>query len=52
MDFPTAWAFVRDTDMELHDERCSYRSENGAFLCDCHVLNDEYDRRKALHESS
>ena len=45
MDFPTAWAFVRETKPEDHDERCSWRTTNGALLCDCDVLWDEYVRR-------
>jgi hypothetical protein len=47
MDYPQAWAFVRDTNPEDHHERCSWRTQNGALLCDCHILNDEYDRRAA-----
>lgn len=47
MDFPQAWAFVRDTKPEAHDPKCSWRTYNGGFLCDCHVLNDEYNRREA-----
>lgn len=50
MDFPQAWAFVRDTKPEQHDPKCSWRAYNGGFLCDCHVLNDEYDKRKAYEE--
>ena len=50
MDYPTAWNFVRATDPKDHDERCSWRTENGAFLCDCRILWDEYARRKALLE--
>jgi hypothetical protein len=49
MDFPEAWAFVKETRPEDHHERCSWRTERGAFLCDCHVLNDEYARREAEH---
>ena len=46
MDYPTAWAFVRALDAADHHEQCSWRSTHGAFLCDCDVLNAEYDRRK------
>lgn len=46
MDFPTAWAFVRETEMDSHDPRCSYRVANGGLLCDCFILNDEYERRR------
>ena len=45
MDYPQAWEFVRATKPEEHHERCSWRTENGAFLCDCDVLWDEYVRR-------
>ena len=48
MDYPTAWAFVRETDPADHHERCSWRTERGALLCDCDILWNEYDRRKAL----
>ena len=49
MDFPTAWAFVREQhpDPKEHDPRCSWVQASGGILCDCHVLNDEYARRKA-----
>ena len=49
MDFPTAWAFVREQhpDPGEHDPRCSWVQASGGILCDCHVLNDEYARRKA-----
>lgn len=46
MDFPTAWEFVRETDPADHHEQCSWRTQNGALLCDCRILWDEYDRRK------
>ena len=45
MDFPAAWAFVKATDPADHDPRCSWRTQNGALLCDCDVLWDEYVRR-------
>jgi hypothetical protein len=47
MDFPAAWAFVRCTKPEQHEPKCSWRAQAGAFLCDCRVLRDERDRRKA-----
>ena len=47
MDFPEAWAFVRKTEFEAHDEACSWQTTGGALLCDCAVLWDEYERRKA-----
>jgi hypothetical protein len=48
MDFPTAWRFIREEhpDPAEHDPRCSWVVGREAFLCDCHVLNDEYERRK------
>lgn len=46
MDFPTAWEFVRNTKPEDHHEKCSWRTAKGAFLCDCHILWDEYERQK------
>src|SRR5215469_13632464 len=45
MDFPTAWAYVRLTEPVDHHERCSWRTTNGALLCDCDVLDGEYARR-------
>jgi len=45
MDFPEAWAFVRATGPMRHDVGCSWRSTEGALLCDCHVLGEEYERR-------
>jgi hypothetical protein len=51
MDYPTAWAYVRERAHKYgtreHDPKCSFVQAHGGFLCDCHVLNDEYDRRKA-----
>ena len=47
MDFPTAWAYVRETELDSHDPKCSYRVAQGGFLCDCFILMDEYERRKA-----
>lgn len=49
MDYPTAWAFIREQhpDPNEHDPRCSWVQASGGILCDCHVLNDEYARRKA-----
>lgn len=47
MDFPTSWAFVRISKLEDHHENCSWRTQAGALLCDCDVLNKEYERRKA-----
>ncbi len=53
MDFPTAWEFVRATKADDHHEKCSWRVTNGALLCDCRVLWDEYERRKlSLHACS
>ena len=51
MDFPESWAFVRTTDPKDHHEKCSWRVTNGALLCDCQVLYDEYDRWKKRMES-
>lgn len=48
MSFPEAWAFVNETHMDEHTPTCSYRQSQGAILCDCHVLWDEYDRRAKL----
>ena len=54
MDFPTAWAFVREQhpDPKDHDPRCSWVQASGGILCDCHVLNDEYARRKLALNAS
>jgi hypothetical protein len=46
MDFPEAWAFVKQTAPGDHDLRCSWFVTRGGLLCDCHVLNDEYARRQ------
>lgn len=40
MDFPRAWAIARAVPYEEHEEKCSYRTETGAFLCDCKVLTE------------
>ena len=46
MDIPAAWAFVETTRPEQHHERCSWRATEGALLCDCPLLWDEYERRR------
>jgi len=46
MDIPSAWKWTEESKMEDHHERCSWRTDR--MLCDCRVLWDEYDRRKAL----
>ena len=46
MDYPTAWEFTRKTPREDHDEECSYSV--GGLLCDCHILNNEYERRRTF----
>lgn len=38
VDYPRAWEIARASRAEDHDPRCSYRTEDGGFLCDCHVL--------------
>ena len=38
VDFPRAWEITRATAPEYHDTNCSYRTNDGCFLCDCHVL--------------
>lgn len=48
MDFPTAWKFVAKTKLSQHHKKCSYRTEKRALLCDCAVLNNEYERRKQI----
>lgn len=45
MDYPQAWAFVKETKPEDHHKKCSWRTTNGALLCDCDVIWDEYVRR-------
>lgn len=49
MDIPQAWAFVRTTSFPQHHPQCSWRQFNGALLCDCAVLSDEYARRRAAY---
>lgn len=46
MDYPEAWAFVKDSPPWKHHPKCSYRQTNRALLCDCAYLMDEYERRK------
>jgi len=46
MDYPEAWRFVREN-LEPHDRNCSWALTNGAILCDCHIIFDEYARRRA-----
>jgi hypothetical protein len=48
MDYPSAFKFVAGTNLVDHDPRCSYRVANRGMLCDCHIINDEYERRKKL----
>lgn len=49
MDYPTAWAVVLTTKPEEHHEKCSWRTENGALLCDCERL---WDRWRELDKPS
>lgn len=51
MDYPDAWAFVLETKVVDHHERCSWRTTKGALLCDCSVLGDEYERRRSERDS-
>ena len=44
MDYPTAFAFADTVPLEGHHERCSKRA---GMLCDCDVVNKEYERRKS-----
>lgn len=39
MDFPKAWRIATSVKLEEHQEECTYRRTEGAFLCDCEVLN-------------
>jgi hypothetical protein len=50
MDFPDAWKFMRLTKTEEHDPKCSWRQSEGGMLCDCHIIWDEYHRRRSLEE--
>jgi hypothetical protein len=54
MDYPTAWAFIREqhSDSAEHDPRCSWVQAQGGILCDCHVINAEYERRRATIEDA
>jgi hypothetical protein len=38
-DFPTGWASLAASNPEQHHERCSYRTENRALLCDCAAIH-------------
>ena len=44
MDYPEAWSWTRSSNMEDHEEHCSWKTHK--MLCDCRVLWDEYERRK------
>ena len=46
MDFPQAWAYVAETELDEHDPKCSYRVGQRGLLCDCFIIWDEYNRRK------
>ena len=48
MDFPTAFAWVAEHHPSPadHDPKCSYATHG--MLCDCHLLMDEYARRKSV----
>ena len=54
MDWPTAWRYVREQhpDPAEHHPKCSWATQNGALLCDCDVLESEYQRRKAEVETA
>ena len=47
MDWPEAWRFIREehADHGEHHPSCSWVQTNGALLCDCDVLWNEYVRR-------
>lgn len=47
MDIPSAWEFLAGTKMGDHEQPCSYRQTGGGILCDCRVIDEEYERRKA-----
>lgn len=38
VDYPRAWEIARATAFEQHHPKCSYRTQQGGFLCDCEVL--------------
>lgn len=44
MDYPEAWSWTRGSNLEDHDEQCSWKTHK--MMCDCRVLWDEYERRK------
>jgi len=44
MDFLAAWEFVLKTNPVDHHAKCSFRTHQ--MLCDCDVLNNEYERRR------
>jgi hypothetical protein len=41
VDYPTAWKIARSVPFDEHHLRCSYRTQSGGMLCDCHVLYQE-----------
>lgn len=46
MSFRDAWKFIRKTAFKDHDPQCSYYQTRGADLCNCKVLEHEYERRR------
>lgn len=49
MDYPAAWAYIREhhPDPAEHHPHCSWVQADGGMLCDCDVIWDEYERRRA-----
>lgn len=39
LDFPAAWRIFAATDPQQHHEKCSYRTENRALICDCAAMH-------------
>ena len=51
VDYPRAFEICRATPREQHDPACSYRTEDGAVLCDCAVItaHPEYLEKGVLY---
>lgn len=45
IDFPTAWWLAAR--VEHSDPKCSYAQTEGALLCDCSAIQNEWEKRRA-----
>lgn len=45
LDYPRSWELARAKPLHKHNPLCSYRTTNGAILCDCEVLTRHREYR-------